>query len=318
MLIKDIKDGGTLCGKFLIHNVSYNTTKNGKLYLSCSLSDKTGTVPAKAWGVTETQKEYLDNIISDGIISINGKVQSYNDELQVIIEEYVQVKNVGKADLKVCLPDNLVINDDQKVLFSEMLSYTKRIKDEKIQKLVAYTLKEHQEEYMNSPAGLKVHHDVIGGLLIHTVEVLRILDKLSEIYPEVNTDFLFAGTILHDFGKIYELKRNKVGLVSDYSPAGTMLGHIAIGIEYVHKQGSEFDIPYEKLLALEHMILSHHGESEYGSPKFPCFMEAYLLHLADKISCFHDMYAKATDGLESGEFTESKQYFLGNQKILKL
>lgn len=319
MRIKDInQDGQQIAGKYTIHNATYNTTKNGNLYLSCTLSDNTGTLQAKAWGVTDEQREYLDGIIEDGIISLDGKVQKYNDQFQIIIGDFSKVENLSPMELKMYLPESMIIKDNQKELFTELVSYAKRIENKGIQNFVAYTLKENQEDYMNCPAALNVHHDKVGGLLIHTVEVLRILDKLSEIYPEVNTDILFAGAILHDFGKIYEMKRSKLGLVTNYSKSGVLLGHISIGTEYIHNKGREFDISYDDLLVLEHMVLSHHGEKDFGSPKFPACVEAFLLHQADKISCFHDMYAKATEGLESGEMTEAKQFLLGNQPILKI
>jgi 3'-5' exoribonuclease len=154
------------------------------------------------------------------------------------------------------------------------------------------------------PAAKSNHHSIRGGLLYHIQRMLAASKALCDIYKNVSTDLLYTGVILHDIAKIEEMNSNELGIVTEYSKEGELLGHITIGVNIVHEAGKELGLDPEAVLAVKHMILSHHYEADFGSPKKPCFIEAELLHYIDMIDArVYDM-EKAIKDIEKGTFSE--------------
>ena len=191
-----------------------------------------------------------------------------------------------------------------------------KMQDEEFRKITSFIIEQNQPALLIAPAAKKNHHAVRSGLLYHTSTMLRCALTLSSIYTFLNKDLLYAGVILHDIGKLFEMKQSDTGLVSEYTVEGTLLGHIIQGINYVDSVGKALAITPEKTMLLKHMILSHHYIPEHGSPKPPAFPEAELLHYLDILDArMYDM-EQAEDSTEPGCFSE-RIWSLENRSVYK-
>ncbi|MTI48403.1 3'-5' exoribonuclease YhaM family protein [Sporosalibacterium faouarense] len=313
MEVKKINEfvvGDYIEGFFLIKSVNIKTTNNNKKYLDITLSDKTGEINAKMWDCTEEdESKYKDNCM----IKIRGNVTEWqgnnqfkidrirlaNDEDDINIEEYVQAAP-----------------EDPKFMYGEILKYIDKIKNPDINKITSHVFKENKDKLLYYPAAKSNHHAIRSGLLYHIKRMLMTAEKLSEVYLNINKDFLFAGVILHDVAKIYEMDSNELGIVSDYTNEGQLLGHIIQGIKIIDKEGEKLGIDREVSMLLQHMILSHHNEPEFGSPKRPMIPEAELLHYIDMIDArMYDM-EKALEGIEPKQFSD-RVWVLNNRRLYK-
>jgi 3'-5' exoribonuclease len=201
-------------------------------------------------------------------------------------------------------------------MYEEMLKYILKIENEDIRKIVETIIDEKGEKIMHYPAAKKNHHAVRSGLLYHTTTMLRAGEKLSEIYTFINTDLLYGGIILHDMAKVDEMDASELGIVSDYTVEGQLLGHIIEGIKRIELAAEKIGADKEVTMLLQHMILSHHYEAEYGSPKKPMIPEAQLLHYLDILDAsLYDMN-KALGETKEGEFSSSI-YSLDKRRIYK-
>ena len=175
-------------------------------------------------------------------------------------------------------------------MYNEVLKYLEKIDNTDINIIAETILEAKKEKLMYYPAAKSNHHAIRGGLLYHTLTMLKLGEKLLEVYPQLNKDLLFGGIILHDIAKVEEMDANELGIVSDYNLEGKLLGHIIQGIKEINKVGEEVGAQPEIILLLEHMVLSHHYEPEFGSPKKPLIPEAELLHFLDLIDArMYDM-----------------------------
>ena len=190
------------------------------------------------------------------------------------------------------------------------------IEDDELKILTLSLMDANREKLEYFPAASKNHHAIRGGLLYHVYRMLLSAEALCEIYPIVRKDYIYAGVILHDIAKLFEMDANEMGVAGSYTIEGELLGHIVQGIKLIDEACKELGVSYEKRIALEHMLLSHHYEPEYGSPKRPMFPEAELLHHLDMIDArMYDM-EKALRGVEKGQFSD-KIYSLDNRRIYK-
>ena len=189
-------------------------------------------------------------------------------------------------------------------MFELVEAYIEKIANKDIKMIVQVIMEENKEKILYYPAAKTNHHAIRSGLLYHIVRMLELAEKLSEIYPFVNRDLLFAGVILHDIAKIDEMDANPLGMVKDYTAEGQLLGHIVQGIKRVAQVGEQVGADEEISILLQHMILSHHYEPEFGSPKKPMIPEAELLHYIDIIDArMYDM-ENALMKIEPKQFTE--------------
>jgi len=201
-------------------------------------------------------------------------------------------------------------------LFNEVMKYIDRIKNEDLYQIVTYLVEMKKAKLLIYPAAMKNHHSIRSGLLYHIVRMLYAGDKLSDIYNIVNKELLFAGIILHDIAKIEEYDANELGIVSDYNAEGQLLGHIIQGITMIDNAANYLGIDSEIAMLLKHMILTHHYEPEYGSPKKPMIPEAEMLHYLDVLDArMYDM-EKALSRVEPAGFSE-RIWSLDNRKIYK-
>ena len=296
-------------GFYLIRSIDLKTTNsNGKKYLDFILADSTGEITAKKWEVKDGEEiEFKANTI----VKIRGMVTSWQTALQLKIE---QIRNITEED-SVNIDDYVQSAPvDSKTMFETIESYINNMKNDDIKNIVNLMIEKNKEKLMYYPAAKKNHHSIKGGLLYHVTTMLSLGEKICSIYDFLNTDLIYAGIILHDLAKIKEMASSELGIVDDYTLEGTLLGHITQGVKEIELVGQEVNADKETIILLEHMVLSHHYEPEYGSPIKPMIPEAEILHYIDLIDArMYDM-RKVTNETEAGKFSE-RLWSLENRRI---
>lgn len=297
-------------GYFLIKSSECRTSTNNKQYLDIDLGDKTGEINSKYWNMNEgDEQKYIPNTL----VKIRGLVTSWQNNVQFKIERIRLTNESDEIEIEDFVPSAPYKSED---MFNEVINYTDKIKNENIKSIVEYIVDENKTKLMHYPAAKKNHHALRGGLLYHTTTMLKSAGKLSEVYTFLNTDLLFAGVILHDMAKIEEMLSSEFGIVSEYTVEGQLLGHIIQGIKNIEVVANGLGVDKETTMLLQHMILSHHYEAEYGSPKKPMIPEAQVLHYLDTLDAsMYDM-RKALNETKEGEFSDSI-FSLDRRKIYK-
>jgi 3'-5' exoribonuclease len=284
--LKDIKQGDKVVSSFLVTEKNMAFSQKGFPYLTVRLKDKTGGIEGKVW---DNAVEFDRQFKKGDIIFIEGRAASYKNSIQISIADIKKIswEEVEPADYLSA------VNADVNVMFNEMTSYIEKVNDKYLQTLLNTFFREEKiiSLFKRAPAAKGFHHVYLGGLLEHTLSVVRLLEKVSDHYPDLNKDILIAGGILHDIGKIYEFSYNNI---IDYSDEGRLIGHIVMGVEMINKKITDIpDFPVQLALELRHIILSHHGEFEFGSPKRPKTLEALVVHYIDdldaKFNAFHTL-----------------------------
>lgn len=230
------------------------------------------------------------------IIKVDASVEEYKGSLQLKINKIRKAVEEDNYDLDAIIPRAPIPPER---MFAILTRFIDAIKDEKLKTAVAAIVQKHKAKLMHYPAAKTNHHSYHGGLLQHITTMLLAAEKLSALY-EVNTDLLYAGIILHDIGKVYELVTDETSLNTEYTLEGEMLGHIAIGLRITEAAEG---LDAEKKLLLQHMILSHHQNPEWGSPKRPMLKEAELLHHLDMIDARMQDFDRAVAQTEAGELS---------------
>lgn len=310
--IVDFDKGEKIEGYFLIKTVDCKITNNSSTnkYLDFNLIDSTGEINGKLWECnSELEQMFSDNML----VKVRGVVNEYRGKLQLKIEK---IRNVTPED-KINI-DDFVLSAPYKSedMFDIILEFMEKIDNKDIKGIVEHIILESSSKLMHYPAAKSNHHAIRGGLLYHTTSMLRAGEKLLEVYTHLNKDLLFAGIILHDVAKIIEMDSSELGIVSQYTTEGQLLGHIILGVNLIDRAGREIKADSEIIMLLQHMILTHHYEPEYGSPKKPMIPEAEMLHHLDILDArMYDMQ-KALNDVKEGEFSE-KIYSLENISIYK-
>ncbi|MFA5527694.1 MAG: HD domain-containing protein [Peptostreptococcales bacterium] len=307
--IQDLNARDSVEDFFMIKKFNIKTSTNNKPFCDMTLVDSSGEINAKIWDIP---KDFVP--FSEGsLVKIRGTVSEWNGSNQVVITKIrlaVDSDQYNISDFLMTAPE------DSNTMYAFIYSYADKITDSDLRALTTELLTLHKKEMHYFPAAMSNHHSIFGGLLYHTKRMLEMAEKMCQVYTMLNSDYLYCGVILHDIGKIYELQSNEHGIVSSYTKAGQLLGHIIQGIKLVHIVGSSLNIDEDKLLLVEHMLLSHHNEPEYGSPKRPMFPEAEMLHYLDIMDAtIYDM-EYALDSTSEGEFSD-KVWTLNNRKLYK-
>jgi 3'-5' exoribonuclease len=273
--IKDIKENDPVEGAYLVKTKATGQTRQGRPFLTLTLADKTGRVEARVWDKVEG----LSARFKEGdVVEINGQGSTYRNQMQIQIQDLKRVD--GAFDPAVFLETTA---RDTSQMLSELKALAARIQNRHLRDLVEIFLTDHGfiSRFKKAPAAKVFHHSYLGGLLEHTLSVSQMAAIAAEHYPELDGDLLLAGAILHDIGKIDELTFERT---IDYSDQGRLLGHIVLGVEMLEEKLKVLkDFPPELAMRLKHLILSHHGEFDFGSPKRPKFLEAFALHLIDDL-----------------------------------
>jgi 3'-5' exoribonuclease len=278
--INEIEAGETIDDIYLAREPILRSTTRGDLYIAMFLSDRTGQLNGRMWQATEAVYKALPK---PGFVHVQGRSELYQNNLQIIIN------NISIIDAKkVCLDDFLARTDkDTKQMFKEVKEIVGRIKNPQIKALVDAFLADTKlmEKFCNVPGGVKLHHDYLGGLLEHTHNMLRVAVAILPLYPEVQPDLVLAGVFLHDIGKTEELSYD---MAFSYTDSGQLIGHIVKSIVMVSQKADELrskgtQVEQTVLDALGHIILSHHGAYEFGSPKLPATPEAFMVYYIDDL-----------------------------------
>lgn len=273
--INELHEGETLRGIYLCRGKRSAETRNGKPYDNLLLQDKTGTLDGKVW---DPNSQGIADYEEKDFIEVFGDIINYNNNLQI------NIKQIRKAHVDEYNPAEYMPTSDKNIdeMYEELCAYIRRISNEYLRQAVEYYFVQDTkfaEAFKGHSAAKTVHHGFAGGLLEHTLSVVKLCEYFAGTYQILNKDLLCAAAVCHDIGKTKELSAFPD---NDYTDDGQLLGHIIIGVEMVNEAVSTIPGFPEKLLSeLKHCIIAHHGELEYGSPKKPALAEALALNLAD-------------------------------------
>ena len=284
----------------LINRVVVGKTNgaNRSTYLSITLQDATGTIDAKLWNATNEQVEKL---VMGCVVQVKGDVIKYNEDRQMKIIKIVVASTEPQEQVKF-LKSAPQTGEE---LVKEIYTFIERINNLKLNQLVKALFNEH--------VASKNHHEYVSGLAYHTCSMLRIADALARLYPSLNRDLLFAGITLHDLGKTVELSGP---VVPEYTIEGKLLGHISISQAMIKEMADKMNIEGEEVTLLQHIILSHHGKNEFGSPILPQIKEAEVIYLIDNMDARINMLDKALETVEPGGFSK-RVFALENRAFYK-
>ena len=307
--IDQLKEGDRLDDFFLVKTARLSETRAGKPYLILEVADRSGEIGGPIWD----QAEEFQGLCQVGqFVHLSGQVQSYRDKLQLKIDAVRGVDRhaVDHADFV------LVCDQDRDALARDLQTIVASVKNPYLKKLLGIFFKKEPmwQRFQEAPAAKGIHHAYVGGLLEHSLSVAKVADQLAGHYAGVDRSLLLAGALLHDVGKVEELAMD-LALI-DYTAQGRLKGHLVMGSEMVAEAARSLkDFPPELLTQLQHLILSHHGRQEFGSPTVPMTLEAFLLSFVDdldaKMNLMEQLRKKMKEpGLQWTEYQRSLERYL--------
>ncbi|MDD5451925.1 MAG: HD domain-containing protein [Desulfovibrionales bacterium] len=298
--IKDIRPNNPVRGIFLVKGKTSALTKNGAFYLAVTLADKTGEIEARVW----ERGEERDGLFKKGdYISIEAQAESYRDQTQLNIMHLTPC-SPETVEATAFLPSS---SRDSEEMWRELKELAKKVRDPHLTLLLNgfFHDKKFRQRFSVAPAAKRMHHAYLGGLLEHTLSVTTLVTGAVKNYPELDKDLLVTGSILHDIGKITEFTYPPEYSFFDYTDEGRLVGHLVIGAQMVQEKIEAIPhFPEDKAMLLKHLILSHHGEYETGSPKRPKTAEAFVLHLLDDL----DAKVNAIKSLKKAQLEPSARW----------
>ena len=303
--IDSLHEGERVTSIYMCKQKNAATTKNGKPYENVLLQDRTGTLDAKIW---EPNSMGIEEFEALDFVEVQGEITVFNGAMQMSIKR-VRKCAEGEFDMKDFLP---VSSRDIGEMYAELMTLKNKVENTYLRRLLDSFFVDDTELIKNfkfHSAAKSVHHGFVGGLLEHTLGVTNLCDCFADRYPMLNRDLLITGAMLHDIGKLKELSDFPS---NDYTDDGQLLGHIIIGVEMIGKSADKIEgFPAKLEEELKHLIVSHHGEYEYGSPKKPAIMEAFALNFADNMDAKMETLKEllSTPQAQTGEW-------LGFQKML--
>ena len=295
--ISALQIGDTVEGFYILKSALPKVTASGRPFLSAALSDRTGAIDAKVW-------DYPGPINSSNegeIVKVRGTVSEFRGSPQITIEKIRLAGSSDGYDLSALVPTAPI---DAASMLADIRRLLDSIADDDYRRVALELLRRHEAALRSIPAAKSVHHAFLGGLLMHTGNMMRMADFLAGLYPEtVDRSLLLAGTFAHDLQKEAEFTLSALGLVTDYSVQGQLLGHLVLGAQEAAEVCRELRIGEEKSVLLQHMILSHHGEPEFGAAVRPMCAESELLSYLDLIDSRMEIYRETCADLERGTFS---------------
>lgn len=300
-------------GFFLLKSNVLRTSNKGGEYLDLVIMDKSGDMIAKVWDLTRPEMQEAKGIQSREVVKIRGVITDWNGQRQVKIMRMRRATPEDPVDLDLLVKTAPM---DGKEMYARISETASEIQDPDFRTLTVALLEENKEKLEYFPAASRNHHAIKGGLLYHVYRMLETAKAVCRIYPVLDPDVLFCGVILHDIAKLEEIDSDELGLADSYTFEGQMLGHIVQGIKIIDTKCRALGIPDEKRVMVEHMILSHHFEPEFGSPKKPMFAEAEMLHFLDLMDARMYDIEKGLEGVAPGEFSD-KIWSMDNRKMYK-
>ena len=305
MNFKQLQNG--MCDGFvLVKKCEIKKTKNGSSYLDLMIGDKDGEMPAKLWDYNAG-----DMFEEEMVVKVRGTVEQYNGRDQFRIQQIRPAADGDDYNLSELVPASEV---GGKQIYDMLMKRVADFKDAELKAIVTDIMESKKDILVTCPAAFRLHHAMIGGLMLHTMSIVRLAEQVCTIYPNINRELLLSGAILHDAAKTWEFTFSQTGLVKGYSAEGELIGHLVEGALWIEESAKRLGIKSEKVTLLEHMILSHHGVPEYGSPVRPMFLEAEILSALDTLDAEIFEFHSATSKVEPGKFTE-RQWSLDNRKL---
>lgn len=292
LYVKDINPGDRIEETFLVVEKNMASSQKGNPYLAIKLCDTTGEIEGRVW---DNAVELNGRFKKGDIIRIQSRAISYRNVIQLSISD---IQNVDQTLINPSdyFPSSKM---DSGEMFKTLMNFVETVKTQPLKTLLEQVFSDEDiaVAFKTAPAAKGFHHSYIGGLLEHTLSVIQLLEKTSAHYSEVNRDLIIAGGMLHDIGKIRELSFSKM---IDYTDEGRLIGHITLGLEIVNEKMALIeDFPEQLAMELRHIIISHHGVLEYGSPKRPKTLEALIVNFIDdldaKVNAFQIFIENSTD-----------------------
>lgn len=276
IFVENIQERDLVETVFLVRDKIIGMAKNGRPYMTLKLMDRTGEIEGRIWDRVDELSVVFDR---DDFVSVSGKASVYMSKMQLVVQELerVEEKDVDLADF---LPVSKRSLDE---MIAELETVVAGLSDVHLKNLMAAFMADagFMTDYTQAPAAKAMHHVCLGGLLEHSLAVAALAADIAERYPDLNRDLLIVGALLHDVGKVAELRFRRS---FEYTDVGKLLGHIVIGVELLENKLRELDdFPEELTIHLKHLLLSHHGQYEYGSPKRPKTIEAVVLNFIDDL-----------------------------------
>ena len=313
IFIKDLRKDQEVTEFFMVKMAAVKTGSNGKQYLDITLGDKTGELTGKKWDVSDGEYPALVDIKEKDIVKIKGIITEWAGQLQFRVQ---RIRKANENDGQQIGDFVKAAPEDPQEMYDFIFDTAQNLTDKDLRELCVRLLTENKERLLYYPAASKNHHAQLGGLLYHTKRMLMTGMRVCEVYTNLNRDLVLTGVILHDMEKLNEIDADTDGIASGYSFEGQMLGHLIQGVKLVDRMALEMGMDREKAIMLEHMILSHHYEPEFGSPKKPLFPEAEVLHYLDILDARMFDMQTALEATEPGEFSD-RVWTLDNRRLYK-
>ena len=295
-------------GFALVKSCDKKSAKNGTFFLDIVLSDKDGEIFAKMW-------DYREEVVPlpqvNTIVKIRGTLQQYNGNDQFIIQ---RLRGTNDSD-NVNMADFVRSADcEGEDMLKAIVNIVAGFNDEELKNVVLGMLADNKEVILTFPAAEKLHHAMRGGLLYHTLSIVRLAECVCSIYPCIDRELLLSGAILHDIAKLREYSVNSAGVVDGHTIEGMLLGHLVMGAEDVGRKCDDLEVTPEKKYLLQHMLISHHGKLEFGAAVRPGFIEAEVLSQLDLFDANIYEMADALKDIKAGEFT-NRLWMLDNRRF---
>lgn len=298
---------------FMVKSAGIKVGSNKKQYFDVLLGDKTGEVNSKKWDISEREAPVLAAIKEGDIIKVKAQVTDWQGQTQLRIGRIRMSNPEDGLDVSDYIKTAPERSED---MYDFIYRTADAMEDQDLRRLCTKVLSDNRNRLMYYPAATRNHHAEYGGLLYHVKRMLMTGLRVCEVYQNLNRDLVAAGVILHDIEKLNEIQSNEYGISPGYSFEGQLLGHLVQGVKFLDRTCRELGFSEEKTLMLEHMILSHHYEPEFGSPKKPMFPEAEVLHYLDILDARMFDMEDALRGVEPGTFSD-RIWTLDNRKVYK-
>ena len=295
-------------GYCLIKSLEKKTTAKGLTYLDLVLSDSSGEIVAKFWDYKENMHSRFE---TNMLIKVRGRMNEYNGDVQFRVERIRECTEADGVRIEDFVPSANYTGEE---MLSSIYSILETFDDNEIKTLVKAVLKKYEDKITYWPAAFKLHHAMRGGLLYHTLSIIKMAESVCRIYPTLDRSLLLGGAILHDIAKIDEFEVSSTGMATGYSVEGTLVGHLVKGAMIVEETAKELGISKDTATLLEHMLISHHGIPEYGAAVRPLFVEAEVLSQLDTLDATIYEFNDTLSNVKPGEFS-GRQWALDNRKL---
>lgn len=295
-------------GFWLIKTADKKANVKGAAYLDLILCNKDGEINGKLWDYSEL----VHGVYAPGdLVKIRGSLTQFNGNDQLRVEKIRPVNENDGVNVTDFVPSAEYSGE---MMLGQIMNVIACVKDEELKKLTYALVKDREKQLLFWPAAFKLHHAMRGGLLYHTLSIIKLAQSLCNIYPSVDKDLLMCGIIVHDLCKIDEFDISSAGLATGYSVKGELLGHLVMGTMKIETKAKELGISDDTATLLQHMVISHHGQPEFGAAVRPMFLEAEILSQLDTLDATIYEIANAVGDVKDGEFT-SRQWALDNRKL---